>query len=95
MAPAGKSVFVPEVLASAGKAFVAMDRILDRAVIGPSYLSVPQIAELVVWALRAGEVPSGGIGFIRNYIERNPVKAGLVAAAEEFRWSSAYPRRAA
>ena len=26
---------------------------------------------------------------IRRYIELNPVKAGLVAAAEEFRWSSA------
>ena len=27
---------------------------------------------------------------IRNYIERNPVKAGLVECAEEFRWSSAF-----
>ena len=26
---------------------------------------------------------------IRAYIENNPVKAGLVAAAEQFRWSSA------
>ncbi len=29
---------------------------------------------------------------IRNYIEQNPVKAGLVVASEEFRWSSAYGR---
>jgi putative transposase len=28
----------------------------------------------------------------RNYIERNPVKAGLVATPEEWRWSSAYKR---
>jgi putative transposase len=27
---------------------------------------------------------------VRNYIERNPVKAGRVAKAEEWRWSSAY-----
>jgi putative DNA methylase len=32
---------------------------------------------------------------IRNYIEQNPVKAGLVSAAEEFRWSSAFARQAA
>jgi hypothetical protein len=57
-------VFVPDVLASAGKAFVAMDRILDRAEVGPSYLRVPQIAELVVAALRPAKVALGGIGFI-------------------------------
>jgi hypothetical protein len=27
---------------------------------------------------------------IRAYIENNPVKAGLVTAPEQFRWSSAY-----
>jgi putative DNA methylase len=32
---------------------------------------------------------------IRNYIEQNPVKAGLAKAPEEFRWSSAYAREAA
>ncbi len=152
-------IFVPEVLTDAGKAFVAMDRILDRAEIGPSYLRVPEIAELVVAALRAGEgrfgryrlhsyvVMSNHVhalvtptvaatqwlgplkGFtaheanrileqhgrhfwqdesydhlvrsdrefdrIRSYIEQNPVKAGLVKAAEEFRWSSADTTQAA
>ena len=29
---------------------------------------------------------------IRSYIENNPVKAGLVATAEEFLWSSAHSR---
>jgi hypothetical protein len=48
-------MFAPEVLASAGKAFVAMDRILDGAASGPSYLRMPEIAELVVAALHAGE----------------------------------------
>jgi len=28
---------------------------------------------------------------IVSYIEMNPVRAGLVALAEEFRWSSAWP----
>jgi len=28
---------------------------------------------------------------IARYIEMNPVKAGLVASPEEFRWSSAWP----
>ncbi|MBI4904579.1 MAG: transposase [Acidobacteria bacterium] len=30
---------------------------------------------------------------IRRYIERNPVKAGLVGSAEDFRWSSAWAGR--
>jgi putative transposase len=32
---------------------------------------------------------------IRNYIEQNPVKAGLVVASEEFRWSSGNRSQAA
>jgi len=31
---------------------------------------------------------------IRAYIENNPVKAGLVSSAEDYRWSSAYRRKA-
>jgi putative transposase len=144
-------VFLPAALTS-GKVFVAMDRILDQAATGPQHLSVPEIADLVVGALRDGDrrfgryqrhsfavmpnhvhllvtplVPSGqwlrtlkgstaheanvvlnrtGNPFwqsesydhlvradefdrIRRYIENNPVKAGLVAAPEDFLWSSA------
>jgi REP element-mobilizing transposase RayT len=152
-------VFAPQVLTTAGKAFVTMDRILDSAASGPSYLRTPEIAELVVAALTAGENRFGRYqlhsyvvmpnhvhalvtphviatqwlgplkGFtaheanrllgqcgkhfwqdesydhlvrsnrefdrIRNYIEQNPVKAGLVVAPEEFRWSSAYRSQAA
>ena len=32
---------------------------------------------------------------VMAYIETNPVKAGLVAAAEDFRWSSAFREGAA
>ncbi len=47
-------VFPPEQLTS-GKAFVAMDRILDVAATGPKYLSMPEIAITVVGALRDGD----------------------------------------
>ena len=47
-------VFPPQRLSS-GKAFVAMDRILDGARCGPAYLGRTEIAELVMNALFAGE----------------------------------------
>src|ERR1035437_9494641 len=53
--------FPPAVMATAGKAFVTMDRVLDRAAIGPSYLRMAEIAGLVVAALQAG-----GGGFQRE-----------------------------
>jgi REP element-mobilizing transposase RayT len=50
--PAGR-VFAPASLT--GKAFVALDRILDRAATGPKHLCHPEIASLVVVALLDGE----------------------------------------
>jgi REP element-mobilizing transposase RayT len=47
-------VFPPEQLTS-GKAFVAMDRILDMAATGPKYLSMPEIAAKVVSAILDGD----------------------------------------
>jgi REP element-mobilizing transposase RayT len=47
-------VFPPAQLTS-GKAFVAMDRILDSAATGPKYLSMPEIAAKVVSAVQDGE----------------------------------------
>jgi hypothetical protein len=43
-------VFPPSELTT-GKAFVAMDRILDRAATGARYLAIPEIAALVVSAI--------------------------------------------
>ena len=146
-------VFPPERMSS-GKTFVAMDRMLDRCTSGPLFLRQPEIAQLVVDALRDGDsrfhryqlqafvvMPNhvhmlatprvdarkwlGPLkGFtayranqilrrhaafwqdesydhlvrdeaelrrIQRYIEHNPVKAGLAALPEEFRWSSAAP----
>jgi hypothetical protein len=47
-------VFPPSCLTS-GKAFVEMDRMLDAARMGPKYLMRPEIATLVVVAIRDGE----------------------------------------
>jgi REP element-mobilizing transposase RayT len=47
-------VFPPDQLTS-GQAFVAMDRILDRAETGARYLGIPEIAALVVESIRDGE----------------------------------------
>ncbi len=147
-------IFPPERITT-GKAFVAMDRMLDTARCRPRYLQRADIAEMVTQALRSGEsrfhryelhsfvimpnhvhllatprvVAADWLGplkeftaheanrilgrrgkfwqdesfdrlvrsdaefeRIRGYIEWNPVRAGLVAAAEEFPWSSACGR---
>jgi len=47
-------VFPPAKITN-GKAFVAMDRILDSARTGPLWLQKPEIAEMVVQALHDGE----------------------------------------
>ena len=47
--------FPPDSLAESGKAFVAMDRLLDCGASGPLHLSRPEIAELVVGALQDGQ----------------------------------------
>jgi REP element-mobilizing transposase RayT len=136
-----------------------MDRILDSAQHGPSFLKLPEIAQLIVNALHEGErrferyrlhafvvmsnhvhalvTPSvsstrwlgplkgftaheanlllgragkafwqdesydhlvrnaGEFERVQRYIELNPVKAGLVSDAAEFRWSSAWLGEAA
>jgi len=48
-------VFPPDRLSHSGRAFVAMDRLLDRGTSGPLYLSCPEVAESVVAALRDGD----------------------------------------
>ena len=148
--PRGRS-FRPDTLTSNGQAFAAMDRLLDMARSGPSALRRPEIARVVVAAIRAGDVafqryrlhayvvmpnhvhllatpavPStswlgplkgftaheanrilgstgrfwqdesydhlvrdGEFEGIRQYIEWNPVRAGLAATPEEYPWCSA------
>jgi putative DNA methylase len=48
-------VFPPAGVVSAGRAFVAVDRLLDASTNGPLFLRRPDIAEMVVAALRHGE----------------------------------------
>jgi REP element-mobilizing transposase RayT len=51
--PVGRA-FPPAVPAN-GKAFVVMDRFLDKADTGPRHLGMPEIADLIVGCLRDGE----------------------------------------
>ena len=46
--------FFPRGSSSAGKAFLAMDRLLDHARTGPLYLARPEIASIVVQAILDG-----------------------------------------
>ena len=149
--------FPPPEHASAGKAFVLMDRFLHRDTHGPRWMSGGDIATLVAGAIRfmaesqhvydlhAWVVMPNHVhmlvtplaspakfmqslkGYtareanrllnrqgeqfwhresydhwvrgdeqyrrIARYIEENPVSAGLVGRAEDYRWSSAYERR--
>jgi hypothetical protein len=48
-------IFPPAGIVEPGKAFVALDRLLDRGHPGPVHRRRPEIAELVVTALRDGE----------------------------------------
>ncbi|HEV2446608.1 MAG TPA: transposase [Candidatus Sulfopaludibacter sp.] len=48
-------VFPPDSLARSGRAFVAMDRLLDRGANGPLCLNRPELAGMVVAALHDGE----------------------------------------
>jgi putative DNA methylase len=48
-------VFPPPGLITAGKAFVAVDRLLDASASGPLFLRLPEIAEIMVAALRHGD----------------------------------------
>jgi len=143
----------PKGALNSGQAFAAMDRLLDEACDGPSYLRQPPVANMIVEAIHynsnilghyllhafvimpnhvhllatpAVALPkltkslkgitakranamlalTGGPFWqeesydhlvrhdmeferIRNYIEANPVRAGLVREVREYRWSSA------
>ncbi len=75
-----------------------MDRLLDHARTGPFFLSQPEIANVVVSALRAGEnrfrrYQLHSYAVMPNHVhvlELNPVTAGLALTAEQFPWSSAF-----
>jgi putative DNA methylase len=49
-------VFPPDSLAQSGRAFVTMDRLLDRGSSGPLYLQRSELAQMVVAALHDGEL---------------------------------------
>jgi len=151
--PVGK--FPPPAKATSGEAFAWIDRYLDAARTGPTFLRQDTVAQIVVDSLfRGAKLGHYRLGpfvimanhvhvlllpvisptlflksikgatareankalnrvgepfwqresydhWVRNqdewnrvarYIERNPVRAGLVKAMEEYSWSSAYPK---
>jgi putative DNA methylase len=82
-------VFPPQRLTS-GKAFVAIDRILDTSTSGPLYLRMPGIAALVVACLHDGEqrfhrYQMHSFVVMPNHVHLlvTPLRAGLVKAASE------------
>lgn len=149
--PANRSF--PATAISSGRAFVALDRLLDEAASGPFYLRQPALADMIVEAIQYNAQTLGhyvwhayvvmpnhvhllatpavtlpkltksfkritakranrmlaltGKPFwqeesydhlvrhpqefekIRNYIESNPVRAGLAMEASQYQWSSA------
>ena len=75
-------------------------RPIDNACTGPLYLRRLEIANLVAEAIHYRHERSESYDRLvrdetefrqsRNYIELNPVRAGLVSTPEEFPWSSAF-----
>ena len=78
-------VFPPARL-SKGKAFVAMDRILDGAEIGPRYLAIPEIAAVVVAALRNGQHLCGHYELHSFVVMPNHVHVLATSRVEASRW---------
>ena len=72
----------------AGRAFVTVDRELATAATGPTWLNDERVAQdesYDRWVRDPKE-----FGKIAQYIEFNPVAAGLVQRPEEWPWSSAH-----
>ena len=94
-------VFPPQRLSS-GRAFLAMDRLLDQSVYGPLKGFTAHQANQVLGYHGPFWQDESYDHLIRNdqefrriwrYIEQNPVRGGLAASPEEFAWSSATPGR--
>lgn len=104
-APAGKDLFltwrlhgslppyryVPPTGLSSGQAFVCIDRFTAREanrILGRTGLPFWQKEFFDHWIRNEQEFER-----VRAYIERNPVTAGLAAAPDQYRWSSALATR--
>jgi len=67
-----------------------MDRLLDQAVAGPLYLDRPESAFWQVESYDHWVRDEREFGRSRACIEESPVRAGWVAVAQDYRWSSAW-----
>ena len=77
------------------RVFAMFDSMLDNASTGPTWLKIPEIANVVQEAIiYKYSAHRNGQEFDRAvaYIENNPVKAGLISRPEEWEWSSAKER---
>ena len=73
---------------NAGRAFVWMERYLDTTQRGPMFLR--QTARPTAsWAVRAWVRDEREWEKIAEYLEENPVQAGVAVTAEEYPWPSA------
>lgn len=82
--PAGR-IFPPSTLKS-GRAFLAFDRILDRAATGPVYLRLPEIADLVVKALKDGDQRFHRYQLHAYVVMANHVHALVTPAVPAAKW---------
>jgi putative transposase len=78
-------VFPPARLSN-GKAFVAMDRLLDSATAAPRYLAIVEIAAVVVTALRNGQHLCGHYELHSFVVMPNHVHVLATSRIEAVRW---------
>jgi REP element-mobilizing transposase RayT len=79
-------VFPPDNLAHSGRAFVAMDRLLDRSDTGPTCLRRGEIAEMVVAALRDGDQKLGRYRLHAFVVMPNHVHMLVTPAVSSAQW---------
>jgi len=82
------SRFFPGGALTSGRAFAAMDRLLDQGLEGRTGMPFWQEESYDHLARDRREFEK-----IRFYIENNPVRAGLVTQPDVYRWSSAWATR--
>jgi putative transposase len=82
----GSRIFPPDELSTSGKAFVAMDRLLDRGESGPLHLKREEIASLVVTALLEGHIKHNRYGLHAFVVMPNHVHILATPVVIARRW---------
>jgi putative transposase len=82
----GHRIFPPDRITSDGRAFAAMDRLLDTATTGPFSLRQPEIAALIVGALHKGEAELGRYHVHAYVVMPNHIHALITPHVAARRW---------